>query len=88
MGKTGVGKSTTIQYIYGLTMVKTGKHIQADPNELKDHKQLQKIICADSTQSVTRYCQAVHTMHNEEVIGILDTPGSGDTKCAEVDMSN
>jgi len=26
--------------------------------------------------------------HGQDVIGILDTPGPGDTKCAEVEMSN
>jgi hypothetical protein len=26
--------------------------------------------------------------HGQDVIGILDTPGRGDTKCAEVEMSN
>lgn len=26
--------------------------------------------------------------HGQNVVGILDTPGRGDTKCAEVEMSN
>ena len=65
-----------------------GEHIQGDVDEIKRHPQLRRIVAAQSYESVTRYCQAIHIIHKEEDIGILDTPGSGDTKCAEVDMSN
>jgi ABC-type transport system involved in cytochrome bd biosynthesis fused ATPase/permease subunit len=57
LGKTGVGKSTTIQLLTGATMVSMDGHIQADPEEIEKNPALKNIVCAKSTQSVTRYCQ-------------------------------
>jgi ABC-type transport system involved in cytochrome bd biosynthesis fused ATPase/permease subunit len=57
LGKTGVGKSTTIQLLTGAKMVAMDGHIQADPEEIENNPVLKNIVSAKSTQSVTRYCQ-------------------------------
>ena len=58
LGKTGVGKSTTIQLLTGAKMVVAmDGHIQADPEEIENNPVLKNIVSAKSTQSVTRYCQ-------------------------------
>lgn len=55
---------------------------------MNSHPILKKIVCAESTESVTRYCQAITINFKDRKIGLLDTPGKGDGKGAEVDISN
>ncbi len=43
LGRTGVGKSTTIQFMSGIDMVQIGRHIQGNPDQMKQFPELAKI---------------------------------------------
>ena len=104
LGGTGVGKSTTVQFLSGCKMERSGlKHIgpawplvltSGKPHPPATREALRDVVSKDVMESVTKAIVAVPVQYRS--IGIeqdgefvlVDTPGFGDTAGAEVDISN
>ena len=66
LGKTGVGKSTTIQYLCGCNMKQFDKeHIQAV--DLGRNPYLERIVSKGGFDSVTRYCSAIFNQYRDPI---------------------
>ena len=104
LGGTGVGKSTTVQFLSGCKMERSGlKHIgpawplvltSGKPHPHATREALRDVVSKDVMESVTKAIVAVPVQYRS--IGIeedgefvlVDTPGFGDTAGAEVDIAN
>ena len=102
LGETGAGKSTTIQFLAGLSMeavqveIATGKFIEhITPVGPIKNPQLTEVISSPLSKSETRFIIPV-TISLKDVFGahetgamiLCDTPGFNDTAGAEVDIAN
>jgi len=96
-GPTGVGKSTTIQYLHGasFTAVKEStsfrSHLKNSFTEeqlAKGGKNLGNVKTSGSFASETVYVNATQIEFDGEEWYVLDTPGFGETKGVEFDIVN
>ena len=95
LGRTGVGKSTTIHFLGGSRMVQTTvnglNHIA--PTEIKNSA-LENVKSAPFAQSVTRYIEPVEVNfgdvggYKDGSIVLCDSPGFEDMNGPEVDIAN
>jgi energy-coupling factor transporter ATP-binding protein EcfA2 len=95
VGPTGVGKSTSVQYLAGCEMQKKKYdlgnnkwllHIEArEGNEFIDIK---KVSSCPLARSETRHINAVSIPFLNETIILCDSPGFGDTGGTELEIAN
>ena len=75
-----------------MTLDKDSGHIQAV--DLRRNPYLERIVSKKSMESVTRYCSPIFLKsrdpitNEKKLLVILDTPGRGDLKSSEVEISN
>ncbi len=89
LGRTGVGKSTTIQYLGGEHLERNDidKLIHIGVKKFKDER-LERFKNSPHSKSETSFCSTVELKYDRESYLFCDTPGFGDTRGAEIDFSN
>ena len=99
-GRTGAGKSTTIQFLAGSKMSKCIDSASKLPHITyqndSNNKYLKNITCSPEKKSETRYVNIVPislkkrdiNIQDKDTVILCDSPGLDDTNGPEVDISN
>jgi predicted GTPase len=90
MGNTGVGKSTTINYMCGRKVVKVLDEHDEFFERLEVENPIEGCAVGHGGDSLTRYLQSVvdPSGHDGKTLVFCDTPGFEDTEGSEVDIAN
>lgn len=87
-GRTGLGKSTAIQYLGGEKLEKIeGGLIHIGVKSFKNPL-LERFKNSPYSRSETSFCSTIELEYEKQRYLVCDTPGFGDTRGAEIDFSN
>ena len=98
MGETGVGKSTFTHFVAG-SKLKHGmqksnhggqiSHIEVDKiSEQCNSDELSQVEMSAMSESCTKHIIAINVTFKDQNFLICDSPGMGDTRGPEIDISN
>ena len=87
-GRTGLGKSTAIQYLGGEHLEKIEGGLPHIGVKVFKNQDIEKFKNSPYSRSETSFCSTIELIRNNLKFLFCDTPGFGDTRGAEIDLAN